>query len=189
MIKFYTIFLMGLLISACTAIPLKTLHKLVTTDPLELEPQTVRTATRMPDWIEPRSNGVKLEFGSQLDGKPVQKETFILQPVPLVLEQQQLALEAKPGFKLYTYRINPNDFARIERLRTRFKAQKAAGKKIKGTMGISVDACRKKELPEKIPVTNYIRLDAKSDYLPLVVDYDLRQSVAVKDLLTLLPPC
>jgi hypothetical protein len=56
-------------------------------------------------------------------------------------------------------------------------------------MGISVDACRKGELPEgKIPVTNYLRLD-DSGYMPVVVDYDLRKEVDGKNLAELLPPC
>ena len=179
----------SLCLSACTAIPLKTMYRLATTDPLQLDPQALRTATRMPDWIAPRTDGAKLIITSQAEGKLEQKETFILQAIPLALEQKDLALEAKSGFNLYVYRINPADLPRLEAFRTNTKALKAAGVKVKGNLGISVDACRQVVLPEgKIPVTNYLRLD-DSGYMPLVVDYDLRQEVDGTNLAELLPPC
>lgn len=179
----------ALALSACTAIPVKTIYKLATTDPMQLDPAALRTATRMPNWIEPRPNGAKLEFTSQPKGAVLKKETFILQAIPVSLEQKQLALEAKEGFSFYTYRINPNDIPRIEAYRHYLRELKAAGTKTNNTMGLSVDACRKGELPEgKIPVTNYLRLD-DSGYMPVVVDYDLRKEVDGKNLAELLPPC
>lgn len=57
-------------------------------------------------------------------------------------------------------------------------------------MGVSVDACRKTELPAgKIPATTFLQLDRESGYLPLLVDYDLRQAVDGKELAALIPPC
>lgn len=179
-----------LVLSACTAIPVKTLYKLATTDPMSVDPTVIRTAARMPDWIEPRTNGAKLEISTSIDGAAAAKETLILQSVPLSLAQTDLAQEAKAGFKLYVYRVNPADIPRLEAFRESIKTKKAAGVNIKGSMGASVDACHRGELREgEILVSNYLRLDAESDYLPVVVDYNLRKAVDDKNLGELLPPC
>lgn len=185
-----SLFTSALLLSACTAIPVKTLYKLATTDPMSVDPKVIRTAARMPDWIEPRVNGAKLEITAQTESAEPSKETFILQAVPLVLEQKDLELEAKPGFNIYVYRVNPADIPRLEAFRDSIKAKKAAGIKIKGSMGASVDACYKGELREgEILVSNYLRLEAESGYLPVVVDYNLRKELDGKNLAELLPPC
>lgn len=182
--------LTALTLSACTAIPVKTIYKLATTDPMSVDPKVIRTAARMPDWIEPRAKGAKLEISAQIEGSEPSKETFILQSVPLTLEQPSLALEAKLGFNLYAYRINSADLPRLEAFRDAVKAKKAAGIKIKGSMGASVDACHRGGLREgKILVSNYLRLDAEGGYLPVVVDYDLRKAVDGGNLAELLPPC
>lgn len=190
MLKKALLVLAALTLSACSAIPVKTLYKLATTDVMELDPEVVRTATRMPEWIMPRPNGAKMELTLRDHEKIVQKETLILQPIPIEPEQRYLSLEAKKGFKLYAYRINSRDIARLEAFRADVKAKKAQGLNVKGSLGIAVDACRKGELPEEaILVTNYLRLDNQSDYLPLVVDYDLRRSLNSEGLEKLLPAC
>lgn len=188
--KLVLLTLSSLLVSACTAIPVKTLYKLATTDPLTLDPVVMRVAARMPDWIEPRPDGAKLEITTQLDGKTDTKETFILQSIPLALAQTALAKETKAGFQLYTYRINPNDIPRLLALREKVKARKAAGIKEHGTMGISVAACRKGELREgAIPISNYLSLNPEEGYLPVLVDYDLRKPVKGQNLAEQLPAC
>lgn len=177
------------LLSACTAIPVKTLYTLATTDPMTVDPKIIRTAARMPDWIQPRVNGAKLEISAEIAGKKT-TESFILQSVPLSLEQSHLQTEAKSGFNLYVYRLNPSDLPRLEAFREHIRTQKAAGMKIKGSMSAGVDACYQGELKTgKILVSNYLRLNVEQGYLPVLVDYNLRDEVEGKNLAELLPPC
>ncbi len=180
-----------LCLSACTAIPVKTLYKLATADPMSLDPTVLRVAAQMPDWVAPRPDGVKLELGMQRDGDTPITERFILQAVPTALEGKTLSDAAKVGYQLYAYRLAPADIPRLQQFRDTLKAKKAdGGKKPASTMGVSVDACRKTALPAgAIPMTTFLKLDTESDYLPLLVDYDLKQKVDGKDLAALIPPC
>ena len=187
--KKLSLLLVALTLTACTAIPLKTMYKLATTDPMSVDPKIIRTAARMPEWIEPRPNGAKLEISAEIAGQQ-SKETFILQSVPLSLEQGNLQAEAKPGFNLYVYRVNPADIPRLETFRAEVRAKKAAGLKVKGSMGASVDACYKGELRAgKILVSNYLRLNLDEGYLPVLVDFNLRDEIDGKSLAELLPAC
>lgn len=178
-----------LLLSACTAIPVKTLYTLATTDPMTVDPKIIRTAARMPDWIQPRANGAKLEITAEIAGQKSQ-ETFILQTVPLALEQGNLQTEAKSGFDLHVYRLNPADLPRLEAFRESIRTQKAAGLKVKGSMSAGVDACYQGELKAgEILVSHYLRLNIEAGYLPVLVDYNLRNEVDGKNLAELLPRC
>ncbi len=181
----------ALLLGACTAIPIKTLYKLATTDLMTVDPRVLRVAAQMPDWVAPRPGGVKLELGMNRTGEKPLTERFILEAVPTALEGKTLNDAAKPGYQLYAYRLAPQDIPRLQQFRKVAKAKKAeSGKKPKGSMGVGVDACRKTELPAgKIPMTTFLQLDRESGYLPLVVDYDLKQEVDGKDLAALIPPC
>lgn len=188
--KRLTLLATTLLLTACTAIPVKTLYKLATTDPMSVDPKIIRAAARMPDWIEPRPNGAKLTITAQLEGAEPSKETFILQSIPLALAEKELSQAVKQGFKLYTYRINPEDMPRLEAFRNKAKARKAAGAKLHGNMAISVDACHKGAIKEgAILLSNYLRLNEDEGYLPVLVDYDLRKSVDDKGLAESLPTC
>lgn len=180
-----------LLLCACTSIPVKTLYKLATADLMTVDPSVLRVAAQMPDWVAPRPAGVKLELGMKRDGETPVNEHFILEAVPLALEGKTLADAAKPGYQLYAYRLAPADIPRLQHFRDTVKAKKADGsKKPQTSLSVGVDACRKSELPAgKIPATTFLQLDRESGYLPLLVDYDLRQEVDGKVLAELIPPC
>ena len=187
--KKHLLLIAALCLSACTAIPVKTLYKLATTDPLQVDPTILRAAVRAPTWLEPRADGVKLSVSMiYKDEKPV-TETFVLQSVPVALEGKALQGEGKAGFDLYAYRLNPQDIPRLQAFRERFKARKAQGKP-QGSLSVGVDACRKTALPDgEIPITTYLKLEADADYLPLLVDYDLRKTSGETDVAALLHAC
>lgn len=180
-----------IMLGACTSIPVKTLYKLATADLMTVDPSVLRVAAQMPDWVAPRPDGVKLELGMKRGGETPMNERFILEAVPLALEDKMLGAAAKSGYTLYAYRLASADIPRLQHFRATLKAKKAAGgKKTETSMGVGVDACRKIELPAgKIPATTYLQLDRESGYLPLLVDYDLRQEVDGKELAALIPPC
>lgn len=181
----------AILLGACTAIPVKTLYKLATTDLMTVNPADLRVAAQMPDWVAPRPDGVKLELSMKRTGEADVNERFILQTIPTALEGKALNAAAKPGYQLYAYRLAPADIPRLQHFRDTLAAKKAdGGKKPESTMGVGVDACRKTELPAgEIPMTTFLQLDRESGYMPLVVDYNLKQEVDGKNLAALLPPC
>jgi hypothetical protein len=153
--------------------------------------EILRVAAQMPDWVAPRPDGVKLELGMKRDGEPPINERFILEAIPTALEGKMLNNAAKPGYQLYAYRLAPADIPRLQHFRDTLKAKKVdGGKKPESTMGVGVDACRKTELPAgETPMTTFLQWDRESGYMPLVVDYNLKQAVDGKDLAALIPPC
>lgn len=189
--KHATLLVAGLLLSACTSMSLKTIYKLATTDPMQVDPVLLRAAVRMPEWISPRPDGVKLNLSSTQEGEAPLTETFILEPISLATESGALQEENKAGYHLSAYRIASADIPRFRQFRDDAKARKVkSSKKSGGTISLSADACRKGTLPDsKIQISTYLRFETNMDYFPVVVDYDLRQAVKKDNLATLIPPC
>ena len=192
--KLSFVVLLSIALSACTSIPLKTMYKLARTNPLELDPMALRAAVRMPESIRPRPDSAKLSLSISLRSETPEPEVFILQPVNSASETTPLAKEEREGDKIWVYRLNPKDRDRLEKFRAYAKAFKTKNKgNTKGQMTIGVDdTCRQGELPAsgKLLVTNWIKLDAESDYLATAVDYDLQGSaIKGKTLDKMLLPC
>ncbi len=186
--------IVGIALSACTSMPLKTMYKLARTNPLELDPVALRAAVRMPESIRPRPDSAKLYLSVSLRSETPEPEVFVLQPLTSPMEIAPLAKEQRERDKIWIYRLNPKDISRLEKFREHAKALKAKYKgKVKGQMSVGIDnTCRQGELPAsgKLLVTNWLKLDSESGYLATAVDYDLQSSaIEGKTLDKMLLPC
>lgn len=189
-IKYILIFT-TLFLCACTSMSMKTIYKLATTDPISVDPNLLRAAIRMPEWISPKKDGVKLQLTSTQEQSNPITEIFTLESIPLTNESKALIAENKVGYKLYAYKIASQDIPLFFEFRNNAKHYKnQTGKKSGGTIGVSADACRRNTIPEgKILVSTHLRFEADAGYFPLLLDYDLRKIVKKDDLSTQIPIC
>lgn len=118
-------------------------------------------------------------------------EHFILEPTPAAMEGRALQSEKKTGYGLYAYRISPRDIPRFFQFRNDVKARKAKSSKAAGrAIAVGAEACRKSALSAgALLISTYLRLEAEMDYMPLVVDYDIKKSVKEQDLASQIPIC
>lgn len=145
--KYFCFISIAILLNACVSMSMKTLYKLATTDPMTVDPVQLRAAVRLPEWILPRPDGVKLDIS--IKGEQPLTEHFILEPVPAAMESRALKSENKTGYDLYAYRISPRDIPRFLQFRNEAKARKVkSGKAVDGSISIGAEACRKSALPE-----------------------------------------
>ncbi len=189
--KYFCFISIAILLNACVSMSMKTLYKLATTDPMTVDPVQLRAAVRMPEWLLPKPDSVKLDLTSTLEGERPMIEHFILEPIPAALEGRALQSENKTGYALYAYRMSPHDIPRFLQFRNDVKARKAKSSKVAGgTIGVSAEACRKSALPEgALLISSYLRFETEMDYVPLVVDYDIKKSVKEQDLASQIPIC
>jgi hypothetical protein len=189
--KYFWLISIALLLNACVSMSMKTLYKLATTDPMTVDPVQLRAAVRMPEWLLPKPDSVKLDLTSTLVGDKPLTEHFILESLPAAMESRALQSEYKPGYGLYAYRISPRDIPRFLQFRNDVKARKAkSSNAAKGAISVSAEACRKSVLPDgALLISTYLRFETDMDYLPLVVDYDIKKSVKEQDLITKIPAC
>ena len=190
----FNIVVCTLLLAACSEIPVKTLYTLATTDTNKVNPAVLRTATRLPDWLEPQPNGAKLTLHAESAGQTPLNEILVLEAFNPATEYSSSPIASQAGTHLYFYRLSAADIGRVEQFRAQLKQRKAQGITMSSSLGISVDACRKTPIPAgKVPLTNYLKIDNNADYLPLLVNYDLKaalqKEIKNKRMEEILPVC
>jgi hypothetical protein len=187
-----TVAALALPLAACGHVPISTIWALRNLDAATLDPALLRAAIRIPETLEPAPGGVRLEISWWRDGAEAKKHEvkFVLQETTQPADSAPLAAERRPGTRVHVYRVDPADLAGIRAVQAQVRAEKAKSGG-HGKVGIGADACRKGE-PGGGPVlmTSWLRIDARGDYLPVVVDLDLRSAAtAEKSFDVLVPPC
>ncbi|MBG0812460.1 hypothetical protein IY145_24325 [Methylosinus sp. H3A] len=181
-------------LAACGHMPVSTLWALRSFDAANVDSKTLRAAIRMPEALEPRPGGVTLTVGWWRDGEENNRHEakFALLETTAPEDIAPLTGEKTAGTRLYAYRVDPADHARIRALQQRSLEEKARNPgATHGSFGVGADSCRRGELPDgPLLTTSYLRTRSSGDYLTLLKDVDLRTAVTTeKPLAALLPPC
>ena len=182
--------LLALATAGCGHVPVSTMARLATFDPLLFDPAALRVASQSPDWLAPRPGGAHLKFTFRR-GEETQVERFTLQEA----NDQAAALSAfaRPGARIDGYRLAPADIARVRDLQAQATARRAAGGgKTTVSLAVDVDACRRGDIPEgPILGSTHIRVDAAQGWMTLLSNLDLRKLAADagEPLAARLPPC
>lgn len=174
--------LLGLCLSACASVPLRTMYNLWNFDPWSSDFRAWRAGARLPlagaEAIKPQ---IRMTIATWTDEKKDRREeTFVLLPTSEPVDLQPLTSEMRAGYSLSAYRIDPNDYARLAALRTRIVAAKTAGgPQLHGSLSIGARGCGGFANVPKGPflVSTYLLVDRKDGYNPLIVDYDLADAI------------
>jgi hypothetical protein len=146
----------------------------------DIEPAALRVATRLPDQLAPRKDGVFVKIriaASQRD------EAFVLEAVTEPGELSALANEQQNGSQIWVYRLSASDTTRLQKLISTSSGGAAV------TISAGVDACRRKtQLSGPLLTTTYLSSQS-GGYMPLTRDLDLRGLVAETDLAANVPLC
>jgi hypothetical protein len=164
-------------------VPLATMSRLSAMKLAEIDPAQLRVAARMPDHIEPRWGGVKVNI--TMGTKEASKMDLVLEPAAEPQELSALSQYQRPGTRLWSYRLSAADAAHLQRTIT------AAGSSGQSSVSIAagVDACRRGPLgSQPLPTTTFLRTDA-GGFLVLAEDLDLRSVVSESDLASKVPAC
>jgi hypothetical protein len=185
-------------LSGCGHVPVTTLVKLRSFDPLTMDARVVRVAMRAPDWLEPRSGGaaITLTATQEGDARPTVKESFQLELAREPDERRAVEGFATRGARVWAFRLTPADAERMRAMQAEWRARKAQGKTgergWKIDLGASVAGCRRGEaVPGPVISTTYLRPDVETGYLPLLKDLDLRKAASDQgaDFDAETPPC
>jgi len=176
------------LLPGCTSMPVTSMVKLMRTDFTHIDPSVLRVAVKLPQTVKPRRGGVKLKLTLATDGAKQERE-FVLDDLNDPAELLSLRAEVSRGTAIHAFRLEPADVARVIAMRDEMLAAKQRGAKGSLTIGVSADGCRAGPLPDKVPLTTYLRTEADGEFFALARDIDLRAAVSAEQLATKLPPC
>lgn len=174
--------LLAVLVSGCASMPLTTMYNLWNFDPWSSDFREWRAAARLPlagaKELKPQ---IRMKIETWRDGDPQRSEDIlVLQPTSDPADLSPLAREQRAGYSVTAYRIDPKDYERLNKLRTRVLAAKTSGgPALHGSLAITAAACGGgASLPNgKFLISTYLLVDRKDGYNALLVDYDLSDAI------------
>ncbi len=180
-------------LQACAHMPVTSMYKLRNFSPITTDISSFRVAVRLPKTVRPQPGGVVLSLAFQRKGDKAKRiETFHLQRSADPADLEQLIALATPGTGLFALRVAPGDVLRFENFRTQIiKFKNEQGSQTgRGEMNISTRACIVRPAkPGPIYVSTFLKTGRTGDFVPLLIDVDLRAQISVQDLSAQLPPC
>lgn len=174
--------LLAISVLGCASIPLTTMYNLWNFDPWSSDFREWRAGARLPlagaKELKPQ---IRMKIETWRDGDPQKNEDImVLQPTSDPADIGPLAAEQRAGYSVTAYRIDPKDYERLNKLRTRVLAAKTSGgPALHGSLTITAAACGTGgNLPEgRFLISTYLLVDRKDGYNPLLVDYDLSDAI------------
>ncbi len=179
----------GLTLSAvgCGHMPVTSMVKLARVDFQTSDPAQLRAAVRLPTSLRPLPGGVVLRIAVKRGRGAEQQRDFVLREIP---DPPALAQEAGAGTRIYAYRLEEADTARLQSFRAELMAEKnsAGGGSI--TISVAPKACTTVALPAgPINFTTYLRTSETIDYVTLARDADLRSIAPDQAVVDGIPRC
>lgn len=178
--------LVPLAVAGCGHVPVQTVWKLRSFDPMTTDPARLRAAVAMPAEAFPAKGGAKLTMRqTRKDGSEVEAVEIPLEEVSLVTETGLGAVRAKAGQVVRAYRIVPSEIVRLVEARARAKERAAEQPgAFTGTLGVGIDGCRVEGAPppKEFRVSTWMKSAETGDYVTLLDDVDLVKLVGAEKL-------
>jgi hypothetical protein len=177
------------LLTGCSHLPVTSLPRLNRIDPAVTDFAAVRVALATPAALQPEAGGVRLILTRRIGATAEDRATFALAEVPVSADLA--ALHADAGGILHVYALAPDDAARMGRLRDELLRARAAGETATASFSVASEGyCRRgARLPERLPISTYLRTAETGDFVPLVVGFDLATQPGVIEALRTRPVC
>lgn len=165
----------ALALAGCGHMPVTSMVKLARVDLQTSDPAQLRAAIKLPKTLKPLPRGIALRIAVKVGRSPEEAEDFVLRELP---DAGELTRELDAASRIYAYRLDDADVARLNAFRARLTERKEAGGH--GSVSISVrpQACSTEDIGSgPIIFTTYLRTSETGSYVTLARDVDLRTIV------------
>ena len=188
--RFLANMLMGCVFLACAGcghMPVTSMVKLARIDFQTTDPERLRVALKLPQWLKARAEGTVLHITVRLANGAEESRDFALREVD---ERDSLTAESEAGSEIATFALAPRDVAELRMFRAALIQKQKGGSGGALTIKVRPDACHTAALPEgPIVFSSYLKTAETSGYVPLARDVDLRGLVGGQDIVAKIPPC
>ena len=171
--------LIVLSIVSCAGIPLSSMYKMMTANPLEFSPDAISVAIKRTNDIQVQTGDVEMTISINSDNPEVNvlQQYFLvidnIQRVPTISER----LKSNEEWSILT--LSSEDVIRMKNLQERMDDYLISGGK-SGDFGFSIrvlDGCKNtNDMPDNVFVSLFLKLDSRSDYFPLYKDFNIGQA-------------
>ncbi len=171
--------LVVLSLTGCAGIPLSSVYKMMTANPLEFDPEAVSIAIKRSNAIQVQTGDVEMEVfinNDNPDLKILEKYFLVIDntsKVPLVAE----SLKYNEYLTILT--LSPEDVIKMKNLQHKMKTHLTNGGE-SDDFGFSIrvlKGCKNiAGIPENVFVSLFLKLDLRSEYFPLYQNFNIGQA-------------
>jgi hypothetical protein len=166
-------------IVGCAGIPLSSMYKMVTANPLEFHPDAISMAIIRSSVIQINTGDVQMNVGIHSDNPELRVSEKYFLVVDNAPQVPTLAKGVKNNEELTILTLSPEDVIRMNSLQKRMKNHLRNGGKT-DDFGFSVHVlkgCKNtKNIPSNVFVSLFLKLDARSEFFPLYQDFNIGQA-------------
>jgi len=171
--------LIVLSIVGCAGIPLSSVYKMMTANPLEFNPDAISIAIKRSNTIQVQTGDVEMKIFIHSDNPDLR----VLQQYFLVVDNTPRVPTIAEGLKnneaLTALTLSPEDVIRMKNLQKKMKNHLKNGGE-SDDFGFSVrvlGGCKNtNDIPDSVFVSLFLKLDSRSDFFPLYEDFDIGQA-------------
>jgi hypothetical protein len=174
----------------CTHMPVTSMVRLAQVDFASTDPAQLRAAVKLPRAVQPRPHGVALRIGVKLANGHEEFADFGLREVADPADVLALDRELDRDTRVFAYRLDPAEVARLVAFRDDLKRKQGTGKGGALTIAVRPDACRTADLGSRpVYLTTYLRTAETGTYVPLTRNVDVRTLAPGRDVAAEMPMC
>ncbi|MBB1426610.1 hypothetical protein H5181_09060 [Shewanella sp. SG44-2] len=175
--RFVFIFLMMICaVSGCSSIPLTTMYKMMSVNPLELEPSEIVVAVQAPNGIVVSNNDVviKFEFTTNDPNYNFEDEYFVKLNTQYVLPNE-LTQEINRDSKFYILQLSQDDTLKMLRGQELVKKYRMNNSDGGGSFNLSVESvCKNSQFSVKNNELNvFIKLNENDEFFTFMEDVNV----------------
>lgn len=175
--RFVFIFLMMICaVSGCSSIPLTTMYKMMSVNPLELEPSEIVVAVQAPNGIVVSNNDVviKFEFTTNDPNYNFEDEYFVKLNTQYVLPNE-LTQEINRDSKFYILQLSQDDTLKMLRGQELVKKYRMNNSDGGGSFNLSVESvCKNSQFSVKNNELNvFIKLNENDEFFTFMEDLNV----------------
>ena len=166
-------------VSGCVGIPLSSVYKMMTVNPVEFQPDAISVAIKRPKSIQIHTGDIEMNIFMNTGVprvKQSQKYFFVIDNTPqaLTLNDKLKSTEA-----LTRLTLSSKDVIRMRNQQQEMKQHLERGGNSKD-FGFSIsvlEGCKTTlQVPEHIFISLFLKLDSRSNFFPLYQDFDIGQA-------------
>ncbi len=170
---------MVLSIVGCAGMPLSSMYKMMTANPLEFHPDAISIAIKRSNAIQINTGDVKMNLSIHSDNPELRVSQQYYLVVDNTPQVPTLAKGIKDNEALTILTLSPEDVIQMTILQKKMKNHLRNGGKT-DDFGFSVlvlNGCKNtNNIPSNVFVSLFLKLDAWSDFFPLYEDFDIGQA-------------
>ncbi len=170
------------MLAACGHVPATSLVKLRSVDMQTTDLAAFRAAVRAPADFTLAPDGVEMAVTVRRRDADPESAVTVMAPLDQVADNADrawLEAEQRPGTRIHIYRLSDAGRARLEEVREAMLAIQRAGQR--GSLSISIGAIgcwSRPPVDRPLILSTYIRMSETGQFVQLVRDYDIRDSIA-----------